>query len=159
MTDFVAENKIPPSLVSGAYTFSGNQMAAITHLDNINLIIYPAPIPGLPQPPPNFIQEAKLNVAGTKASTTSFCCMMMTFMLGSFFIFPLFFMCCSWWKSIVFPKYEVSLEFYKAVGRFLRTCTTCVSLSVVVVDSAFDQAKARALYQSLEGTQLKNFTF
>ena len=150
-------NSIPPTLISGAFTFSGNQMTAINHLDHINQIVQPTS--GIPSSPATPIIEAKLNVTGSKMSTTNVCCMFLTIMLGAWLIIPFFFMCCSWWKKIVYPKYEINIEFYRAIGRFLRTCTTCVSLSLTVYDNSFDQSKARVLYQSLEGTQLTSFTF
>lgn len=68
-------------------------------------------------------------------------------------------MYCGWWRKIVHPHYEVNIEFYKSLGRFLRTCTTCTALSVIVVDNAFDKKRAEALYESIQGTQLASFAF
>lgn len=74
-------------------------------------------------------------------------------------IFPIFFMFCAWWKKLVHPHYEMNIEFYRSIGRFLRTCTTCIALTVTVVDNAFDKQRADILYESIQGTQLRSFTF
>ena len=101
--------------------------------------------PGTAPPTQIQIMEAKLHIIGSKTSTTNQCCMTLTLMFACL-IFPLFCMCCGWWKKIVHPKYEMNIEFYKSIGRFLRMCTTCTALTVTVVDNAFDKKRAAALY-------------
>jgi hypothetical protein len=66
------------------------------------------------------VTQANITVVGTKTSTGSDMCFCVTILLASFIIFPLFFMCCMWWKKIVFPKYEMNGDFYRALGNFLR---------------------------------------
>jgi hypothetical protein len=158
MMDNIAANAIPPSIISGCYTLSSNQMTAITQLDNIDKIMNGGSEPGQVTSAPVQIFEAKLHIVGSKASTSNGCCMTLTFMFACL-IFPLFCMCCGWWKKIVYPQYEMNIEFYKSIGRFLRFCTTCTALTVTVVDNAFDKKRARALFESIQGTQLTSFTF
>lgn len=55
-----------------------------------------------------FIQQANITIAGTKTKSTNVCCMVST-LVCSCCIFPLCFMCCAWWKKIVFPRFELSV--------------------------------------------------
>ena len=50
-------------------------------------------------------------------------------------ILPLFFMCCNWWKRIVYPKYCISAEFYRAVGQFVRNNAACTTVKLTVCDN------------------------
>lgn len=56
-----------------------------------------------------FIQQANITIAGTKTKSTNACCMISTLVCGTCCIFPLCFMCCAWWKKIVFPRFELSV--------------------------------------------------
>ena len=55
--------------------------------------------------------------------------------------------------------YDLSVNFYRLVGTFIRKETQCRVLKLTVVDNAFNTEKARALYEGLQGTQLTGLTF
>ena len=118
-------------------------------------MMVPPPVPVTTQ---NHFPKIDITVIGNKTSAYNACCYCFTMFFASLLIFPLCFMCCMWWKKIVYPKYEVNIEFYRAVGRFLRSTNTVTHLTLNICDNAFDAAKARALYESLEGTSLQQFT-
>lgn len=97
-------------------------------------------------------------VVGNKTKPSNQCCMWFTIMFGCL-IFPILFMYCVWWKRLVHPHYEMNIKFYRSISPFLRTCTTCTALTVTVVGNAFDKQRADILYESIQGTQLRSFTF
>ena len=55
------------------------------------------------------ITQANITVAGRQTSMGSLCCALLTVILGVCLIFPLCFMCCMWWRKIVYPKYEMTV--------------------------------------------------
>ena len=64
-----------------------------------------------------------------------------------------------WFKKMIYPKYDLSRDFYRSLGAFLRKEGQCKVLRLTVVDNCFNTEKSRALYECLEGTQLTTFTF
>ena len=84
-------------------------------------------------------------------------CYCLTFIFACL-IFPLFFMCCNWWKKIVYPKYHVSAEFYRAVGQFVRNNATCTTVKLTVCDNQFNNEKVHILRDGLMGTQIQSLT-
>ena len=71
--------------------------------------------------------------------------MIWTIVCGSLIIIPLFFMCCGWWKKIVYPAYEVSNNTYQALQKVLCS-PNIVSVSLNVNDNRFNAQKASILY-------------
>jgi hypothetical protein len=51
------------------------------------------------------IQQGNITIIGSKTKATDNCCAIATQITGAFFIFPLLFMCCMWWKKMVSPIY------------------------------------------------------
>lgn len=92
------------------------------------------------------VVQANITVAGSKISEGSACCYLTTILLASFIIIPIFFICCMWWKKIVYPRYEISAEFYRVIGTFLRRENQCRMLNLTVVDNAFNAERARLLH-------------
>lgn len=105
------------------------------------------------------IQQANITLAGTKTKTGNVCCLVTTFFLGGCLIIPLTFMCCMWWKKIVNPFYELTIEAYRDIGQFIERNPTINNLNLVVVDNAFNAEKARVLYDILSRGQITGFTF
>lgn len=118
--------------------------------------LVPPPIVTTPSP---IFTEASITVVGVKTSPGSRCCALMTALLGACLIFPLFFMCCIWWKKIVHPLYSLAPEFYRAIGTFLARERHCRMLNLTVYDNSFNAQKARILYESLAGSSLTGFSF
>ena len=71
----------------------------------------------------------------------------------------MFFLCCMCTRQLTYPRYDLSVNFYRLVGTFIRKETQCRVLKLTVVDNAFNTEKARALYEGLQGTQLTGLTF
>lgn len=44
-------------------------------------------------------KSLRINITGTQVKNADPCCFWSTIVLGSIFIFPLFFICCDWWKK------------------------------------------------------------
>ena len=84
--------------------------------------------------------------------------MVVTTVCGSFFIFPLCFMYCGWWKKTVNPGYSVPLSTYQKLEALIFD-PLLRSLTLVVCDSTFDQTKARLLHDMLSKSNIKGFTF
>lgn len=49
----------------------------------------------------------RINITGTVIKNNNMCCFWNTVIWGSIFLFPLFFICCDWWKRIVNKLYAV----------------------------------------------------
>lgn len=58
-------------------------------------------------PQSNNVTEVHITVVGNKTVASDLCCFVLTIVLGSFCLFPLLFMCCAWWKKIIYPKYDL----------------------------------------------------
>ena len=67
-------------------------------------------------------------------------------------------MCCNWWKKIVYPKYCISSEFYRAVGQFVRNNATCTTVKLTICDSQFNGEKVNILRDGLMGSSIQNLT-
>lgn len=52
-------------------------------------------------------KSLRINLTGNIIKANSLCCFWGTIILGSIFIFPLFFICCDWWKKKVNKAYQV----------------------------------------------------
>ena len=101
---------------------------------------------------------SQLNVisVGEKNSGSPVCsCLTILFLC---LIFPIFFVCCNWWKKIVFPKYNLNAELYRAVGQFVRNNITCTIVRLIVCDSQFNSEKVHLLRDVLMGTQIQSLT-
>ena len=69
-------------------------------------LIPPMPISNMAQGTgQSLVYQANITIVGNKTSSRNSCCFCATYCLGSFLIFPLCFMCCMWWKKIVYPRY------------------------------------------------------
>lgn len=74
-------------------------------MNNPMLMMQPMQMSPVPNPTVN---QLNITVVGAKTNTFGTCCYTMTVVSGSFCILPLFFMCCPWWKKIVYPQYEIN---------------------------------------------------
>jgi hypothetical protein len=115
------------------------------------------PVPPISEAP--VVEQLYVTVVGERIESTGWACFWLTIISGMFFIFPFFFMCCSWWQKKVFPKYEISSNFYLSLTRFARSSPNCRYLNIKVCDNAFTSDKARALFNGLQGSRLTAFSF
>ena len=107
----------------------------------------------------NGVTHLNLTTVGQKTQQRNACVQFLTCFFGIFFIFPLFFTCCMWWKKIVYPKYEVNEEFYRAFVRFCRRSNFCTTINLTVADNAFNAEKANILYEGLSSSTATTFNF
>lgn len=68
-------------------------------------------------------------------------------------------MCCMWWKKIVYPKYQINPETYRALARFVRQASDLKTLNLTVVDNSFGPEKASIIYDILSTSLLTIFSF
>ena len=79
-------------------------------------LLQPAPI--VVQQP--YVVEANITVVGNKSMPGDSCIFSLIVILAAFLIFPLFFLCCMCVKKLTYPKYDLSVNFYRLLGAFLR---------------------------------------
>ena len=82
---------------NSTYLFNGNPLQFKTRMDTAS----EAEILGL--------KDANINLVGIQVSAMNMLCMMCTILWGACLFFPLCFMCCDWWKQIVYPSYQVPI--------------------------------------------------
>jgi hypothetical protein len=61
------------------------------------------------------IFNAQIIITGNQIHELNQSCLIATIVGGSFIIIPIFFMCCGWWKKIVYPAFEVPLSTYQSL--------------------------------------------
>jgi len=66
-------------------------------------------------PQASLIQNAQIVITGNQIHEMNTSCMLATIIIGSFIFIPLFFMCCGWWKKIVYPAFEVPFSTYQSL--------------------------------------------
>ena len=54
------------------------------------------------------VTHLNVTTVGPKTQQSSFGVLFATLLLGTCLIFPLFFMCCMWWRKLITPLYEVN---------------------------------------------------
>jgi hypothetical protein len=105
------------------------------------------------------IQQADITLVGTKSKPGNVWCYMFTMLGASCLIFPFFFMCCMWWKKIVYPAYELSNEAYQTLANFITRAQNITNLNLTIVDNAFGGQKARVVHDILTRSRITGFTF
>lgn len=82
-------------------------------------------------------RSLRINITGTMVKTNNMCCFWNTIIFGSIFLFPLFFICCDWWKRIVNKIFAVEMQGYEAIAEILRN-SRAEDVYVMVQDNLFD---------------------
>lgn len=100
-TDLLTTIAQPPVVMNGICSYTGSQMSVRALLDSFPMIDQEQMALNEGRP----ITQLNLLIVGGKTKTSNQCCYTMTVMAGSCLIIPLFFMCCGWWKRIVYPAY------------------------------------------------------
>ena len=77
---------------------------------------------------------------------------------GSMVIFPLFFVCCDWWKNCVYPAHDIDFSVYSALARLFKS-PSLRNVSLTVIDSTFENTKSSILYQMVSESRISGFTF
>lgn len=84
------------------------------------------------------IQQAHIIIAGNKTKASNTCCFILTILFGGFILVPLLFMCCMWWKKKVYPMYQLTVDAYQHLAKFIAKTPNLNYLNLVVVDNAFN---------------------
>ena len=61
------------------------------------------------------IKDINVTLHGKQVENPGTLCLICTIIWGSILIFPLFFMCCTWWKKMVYPAVVVPVSSYVAL--------------------------------------------
>lgn len=113
---------------------------------NPNMMAQPQmmmPQPMMMAPPPAMVipttfSSVNVGVIGNKINSYNTLCYILTVFFAACLIFPLCFMYCMWWKNLVYPRYEVSQDFYRSVNRFIKTNPSLIALVISVCDNCFN---------------------
>lgn len=134
--DTILDNPMPPRIDNGTYFFAGNQNSAVNNFNtfptfymeqcNLNQ--------GMQVP----LNEGSFFIVGNKTNQANDCCYILTILFAICLIFPFFFMCCDWWKKMVYQLYEVNVETYRSIANFLNYAPSVTKVTLEVVDNAFN---------------------
>lgn len=112
----------------------------------------------LTQPELDKIKSLRINITGSQIKNVDSCCFYTTIVAGGIVVFPLFFLCCDWWKRKVNKLYNVDNQGYDALTELIRKCQA-YELYLMVEDNFFNRSKAEVIIESLQGSSVRNFVF
>lgn len=72
------------------------------------------------QGPQKEIKSLRINMTGSILHTFNMCWWVTTIILGSIFLFPLFFICCDWWKRKTFQTFTTDPAGYEGVAKLIK---------------------------------------
>jgi hypothetical protein len=104
------------------------------------------------------ITDVYLVITGHQTKDPNYLCCILTGFLGFLLVFPWFVMFCEWWTKIVEPAFEIPLGIYHGLLALLKI-PTIKSVNLEVQDNAFNNEKAKLLFDSLSVSEVKDFTF
>lgn len=153
--DMLHRQQVPPTLINGMYSFTGNQMSFSAQVESMAVLQEQSLAQGQNTP----LQQISITLIGNKVQASNECCYTATLLSGSFCILPLFLMCCMCWKKIVYPHYELTQAAYQSVIDLIRIFPSATHLTLSVTDNAFGAEKARMLYEALSSSRIATFSF
>ena len=145
----MAEAGIDPDLgikKADYFYFSGNALSLQSRLDSIS------------DQEVGILVDAKIIISGVEVKEVNMTALMCTLIWGAIILFPLFFICCNWWKKCVGGISDVPLAIYQKLERIVRG-PNMKNLTLIVNDNYFGAEKANVLYNVLSSSGLKGFTF
>ncbi len=66
------------------------------------------------------IKSLRINISGAILQSFNMCCWVSTIVFGSIFLFPLFFVCCDWWKRKALQTFTVDPAGYEGVVKMIQ---------------------------------------
>ncbi len=78
--------------------------------------------------------------------------------MGFLLFFPWIVMCCEWWTKMVEPAFELPLDIYHGLMGLIKM-PTVKSVNLEVIDNAFNNEKAKLIFNNLSASEVKDFTF
>lgn len=134
------------TIFQDTFIYSGNPMGLQTRIESFS------------QTELASIKQANIVCNGLEIKSYDICCMITTIVLGSILIFPLFFMCCEWWKKKVHPAYEIPIQTYKTLAKLI-SLPALKTMNLNLRDNKLNAAKSQILYDALSRAEsLKGFT-
>jgi hypothetical protein len=97
-------------------------------------------------------------MTGTILQAFNLCCWITTIIFGSIFVFPLFFICCDWWKRLTWQTYSIDHSGYEGVAELIKY-SQVQEIYLTVHDNYFNVTKAHLLIDALSKSRVENFTF
>lgn len=137
---------LPQGVAGNNLTFYGSEAALITRLKNLTPAEYQQ------------IQECTINVFGTKIqayNSVVSCCIILW---ASLLIFPLFFLCCEWYKRLTEPGFSVNIKAYEAIRTLFMNAPNLKIVNLVIYDNAFGKEKYNLLGDIISMSRIKAFT-
>lgn len=139
-------NMMPSGVINGSFMFTGSSIQLPSRIEAVQ-----------PQEL-STVRDINVTIMGTQVKEYNVCCMIITIVFGSILIFPLCFMCCGWWQRLVYPAFEVEEHAYRSLEK-LFSSTNLNSVTITVVDNAFNRSKANIIYEMLSRSCAKAFIF
>ena len=106
----------------------------------------------------NQIKSLRINITGAIIQPFNLCLWVWTIVLGSIFLFPLFFICCNWWKRKTFQTFTVDPSGYQGVAELIQF-SGAQEIYLTVQDNFFNQSKAHILLEAVSRSRIQNFSF
>ena len=95
-------------------------------------------------------------MVGELVDDYNFCCVFWTFMFACL-IFPIFFICCSWWRRIAHATYVAPFSSYQAL-QHVFALPNMKNLTLMITDNGFGSEKIDWLYDMVSKSELQSFT-
>ena len=105
----------------------------------------------------NYI-DAKITVTGVETKTTNTLGLYCTLIWGMIIYLPLILICMNWWKKCVLPVFSIDKNVYLSLGKIFAGAKIS-NVTLQVTDNTFDQEKAQILFNILQSSRVKGFTF
>lgn len=128
------------------YFFSGNSLSLQSRLETMS------------DNEAEAIVDATVTVSGIEIQPKNSTCEMCVFIWGSLIILPLFLLCCDCYKRCASAIYDIPESVYLSLGKLING-PNIRNLTLNVTDSNFGAQKAQILFQMIERSGLRGFTF
>jgi hypothetical protein len=66
------------------------------------------------------VKSLRVNINGSVIQSFNMCCWITTIIFGSIFVFPLFFICCDWWKRRTFQTFSIDPSGYEGIAQMIQ---------------------------------------
>ena len=105
----------------------------------------------------NQINDASIRVTGIEIKPRSELSQGCTIIWGSVLLFPIFFVCCNWWKKCTHACYDIPQCVYQGLARLIKS-GSLRNVTINIEDNHFGAAKANILCEAVSQSELKGFT-
>ena len=103
------------------------------------------------------MKSLRINMSGSMIQTFNICCWIWTIVMGSLFIFPLFFVCCNWWKKRALQTVVIDPYGYEGLAALIQY-SGASEIYLTIQDNYFDINKAHTLINAISRSRIQNFS-